>query len=582
MTDAHVQQAQARLVELLSARLLRTLVGEKLMEAWKAVTKGGPRPDLSPTGLALILLRRHGDGLLADPELRRQLGKRAGVESPARWHPGKRSALQFTRALGFPDAYAGSASEDRRADVEWLRAHPQVPALADFQQEVLDKVREKLDRLNRPRAILSLPTGAGKTRTAVEYVCGFVSTEANAGRHAAVLWVAHTEELLEQAIESLKQVWAGSPGVPELRLERRFGGYGDDPLEVLAAPQTVAQCLVTTPQRLLKDLERWTVDLPEDYTRWREHLSLLVIDEAHRAASSQYVELLQRLCRTPDTLRVLGLTATPWRAEYRRDPDLGVAALYEVFRQLVEASQTLGESPRKTLQSRRILAIPHEQQILTRELLGLSLSEDMARDRRLQTLLAIDRELARRTDQNHRRRTVFKHLLPLFENPAHRVLYFGPTVSDAELIALLLRQHGIAAGFVSGDTLTAHRRRAIEEFRSGRLQALCNCEVLTTGFDAPQITHVVIARPTVSHVLFEQMVGRGLRGPAFGGTEVCHVLHFIDRWDGARVRLGYVAWRAVWGMDGGRINDQLALADEDIAAERRDIRRQLSLPFGES
>lgn len=581
MTDADLEQAQSRLVELLSSRQLRSLVGEKLLEAWKAVSKGGPRTDLSAAGLALILLRRHGDGLLADPELRRQLGKRAGLDAPGRWNPGKPAALQFTRALGLPDAYAGNASEDRRHDVEWLRAHPRVPELADFQREVLDKVREKLDRPRWPRAILSLPTGAGKTRTAVEYVRGYVTTEADAGRHAAVLWVAHTEELLEQAIESLKQVWAGSAGVPDLRLERRFGGFGDDPLEVLAAPQSTAQCLVTTPQRLLKDLDRWTEELPEDYARWREHLSLLVIDEAHRAASSQYVELLQRLCRTPDTLKVLGLTATPWRGEYRRDPDLGVAALYEVFRQLVEASQTLGESPRETLQARRILAIPHEQQIPTRELLSLSLTDDLVRDRRLQTLLAIDRELARRTDQNHRRRTVFKHLLPLFENPAHRVLYFGPTVSDAELIALLLRQHEVAAGFVSGDTPAAHRRRTIEDFRAGRLAALCNCEVLTTGFDAPQVTHVVIARPTVSHVLFEQMVGRGLRGPAFGGTDICHVLHFIDRYDGARVRLGYVAWRAVWGMDGGRIDDSLALADEDIAAERMDIRRQLALPFGE-
>ena len=78
---------------------------------------------------------------------------------------------------------------------------------------------------------------------------------------------------------------------------------------------------------------------------------------------------------------------------------------------------------------------------------------------------------------------------------------------------------------------------------------LCNCEVLTTGFDAPQTTHVVIARPTVSHVLFEQMVGRGLRGPQFGGTAECIVMHFVDDVDSDTPRLGYRAWRQVWGLE---------------------------------
>ena len=59
----------------------------------------------------------------------------------------------------------------------------------------------------------------------------------------------------------------------------------------------------------------------------------------------------------------------------------------------------------------------------------------------------------------------------------------------------------------------------------------------------------MIARPTVSHVLFEQMVGRGLRGPLFGGTEHCHVLYFVDQLDVDKVHLGFRAWRRIWGLD---------------------------------
>jgi superfamily II DNA or RNA helicase len=119
----------------------------------------------------------------------------------------------------------------------------------------------------------------------------------------------------------------------------------------------------------------------------------------------------------------------------------------------------------------------------------------------------------------------------------------------AEIVPVLLRAQGVACGLVSDATRAPQRRRTIDAFRRGELRVLCNCEVLTTGFDAPQVTHVVIARPTVSHVLFEQMVGRGLRGPQFGGNEHCHVLYFVDQLDIDNVRLGFNAWRRIWGLD---------------------------------
>ena len=68
----------------------------------------------------------------------------------------------------------------------------------------------------------------------------------------------------------------------------------------------------------------------------------------------------------------------------------------------------------------------------------------------------------------------------------------------------------------------------IEQFRSGEIRVLCNFGVLTTGFDAPKIDVLCIARPTTSIVLYSQMLGRGLRGPAIGGTERCQVIDVKD------------------------------------------------------
>src|SRR5439155_1248871 len=107
-------------------------------------------------------------------------------------------------------------------------------------------------------------------------------------------------------------------------------------------------------------------------------------------------------------------------------------------------------------------------------------------------------------------------------------LFFGCTVEHAVAMAVLLRRKGRRAASVTGATRGSTRRALIEDFRHGGLSVLCNYGVLTTGFDAPRVRAVVIARPTTSPVLYEQMIGRGMRGPRFGGTDVCLVMDIAD------------------------------------------------------
>jgi superfamily II DNA or RNA helicase len=111
----------------------------------------------------------------------------------------------------------------------------------------------------------------------------------------------------------------------------------------------------------------------------------------------------------------------------------------------------------------------------------------------------------------------------------------------------MLRARGVPCAVVTGNTRDVVRREAIKDFKQKKLKVLCNCEVLTTGFDAPEVTHIMMARPTVSQVLYEQVVGRGLRGPKFGGTAACRIIDCEDRYSGDRPRLGYEEFRRVWG-----------------------------------
>jgi superfamily II DNA or RNA helicase len=108
------------------------------------------------------------------------------------------------------------------------------------------------------------------------------------------------------------------------------------------------------------------------------------------------------------------------------------------------------------------------------------------------------------------------------------VLFFGCSVEQAIAMAVLLRRRGRPAATVTSSTRAATRRFLIEEFRQGRLTVLSNYGVLTTGFDAPRVRALVISRPTASPVLYEQMIGRGMRGPRFGGTAECLVIDVED------------------------------------------------------
>jgi superfamily II DNA or RNA helicase len=304
--------------------------------------------------------------------------------------------------------------------------------------------------------------------------------------------------------------------------------------------------LVSTPQRIVGLIDE-RVPLADSVMEDIKALAaLLVVDEAHRAATAMYQKILDAFQDANSTAALIGLTATPFRGEYDpTDPVAGTAKLKKVFRKIIEPLNTLGEEPRAELQRRGFLSKPVWRSIETKTLLkppplpDLNLLTD-------DDIEKVDYALKIRADNSSRRLTVLEYLLPICSEGEAKVLYFGPTVLDAECMAFLLRQQGVTSAFVSGNTRDSTRRQIIDSFKNGEIRVLCNCEVLTTGFDAPSVTHVVMARPTISQVLYEQMVGRGLRGPRFGGTEHCTIIDCEDNYRVEKPVLGYKRFREVW------------------------------------
>jgi len=549
------KQAVERLTELLTGDALGTLLGD-LRRAVRNLRRRETQIDsTTKMDLAAALVLQHGIDLFCEPAIRQRVGAACKVNPPKRWHPGKGAAVEFVSRTGFPSELIGVPTPDSLPDYEDLDGRFDLRRLEDFQEEV----KGQLDCVMKSRgcrAIMTLPTGAGKTRVAVESIrdllTGRYDVAGRVANQAAVLWLAHTEELCEQAYTCFRQVWTNSENVCPLRLIRFWGHYTRDMVkygtvlqEILSRPTV----LISTPHRIVNLLDDRVGGGESVIEGVRKSLGVLLIDEAHRAAASSYRRILRDLPPSEHSVSVAGLTATPFRMEYDNDdPEEGTRDLKEIFEKLIEPIETLGDDPRERLeklQEREILARPVWKTIHTHTVVhlpdvwkeGLVGEEEMER---------IDRGMALKTDKTERRLAILRHVLPLAKEESNSILYFGPSVRDAECMAFLLRREHVPAAVVTGNTRDVTRRQVVAEFKQGKIRVLCNCEVLTTGFDAPRVTHIVVARPTVSGVLYEQMVGRGLRGPRFGGTESCVILNCQDDLRGKLPPLGYESWRSVW------------------------------------
>lgn len=109
-----------------------------------------------------------------------------------------------------------------------------------------------------------------------------------------------------------------------------------------------------------------------------------------------------------------------------------------------------------------------------------------------------------------------------------KALVFTATVAQAASLAARLLDAGARVAAVFGDTLEAERRRWIEAFRGGALDVLVHCGLLTESTDFAGVSTVLLARPTRSRALFQQMIGCAMRGPEAGGSLECQVVAFHD------------------------------------------------------
>lgn len=446
-----------------------------------------------------------------------------GLGPPDKWG-GLGPARRFVTDLGFTPDFAGTSKPSRPA-AETVMGKPGLGELHDYQQEALRELRFCLrsNRGNADKALLELPTGAGKTRVAVEsLVKAFLSNDFEAG--GPVLWIAQSEELCEQAITTWSEVWREFSDERSLSINRFFGTHRPQ------APELELSVVVATDAMLYKHLS-------DDSYDWIFDPVAVIVDEAHRAGDNKmYRRIFQRLHVDLGNRErpLIGLSATPYRG---RNSEATRLLARRFGSNLV---QTLGPDPIKELQDREVLAhIDH--QVLPGARLTVDESEIGFNHLSQGTL---DRVGA---DQE-RTKGIVKHILGLPEE--WKVLVFMPSVLSAQVLATILKSEGVQAASVSGRSSRGERSKVISDFKRGSLQVLVNCDLLTQGFDAPQIRALFVARPTLSESRYVQMVGRGLRGPKNRGSERCLVVNLEDTIENVDVDLAYRGFTQYWGVDG--------------------------------
>ena len=460
------EQASAdRLATLLSHAELEELLGDLVytIRRARAQASGEDRRG-NKSELAAALVTQHGIDLFMSRDVRALIAKKCKVDSPGRWHPGKGTSMRFVTATGFPEELAGIPAEETPPDFEYLEGRVDLKALQPFQLEVQAKLLSVL-RSMAARAIVTLPTGAGKTRVAVDSLRDWLTGRwgiRQDGVGNTILWLAHTEELCEQAYACFREVWQSSSNVCPLLLFRFWGNYTKDlkeHRETLINMSFRPTVVISTPHRLVNLLEDRIHGAAEVLENLQGTTGVILIDEAHRAAAPSYRTIMKAFQTSRRNPAMIGLTATPFRQEYSpTDPSAGTRELRELFQQIIEPVETLGDNPRLKLEVEGYLARPEWTEIKTATLLmapPVQDSQHITED----DIEKIDHALKIRADNPTRRMLVLEHLVNICEDPKSHIIYFGPSVLDAECMAFLLRQKGIAAAFVSGGTRDVTRRK---------------------------------------------------------------------------------------------------------------------------
>ncbi len=337
-------------------------------------------------------------------------------------------------------------------------------ALRPYQQSALDATHSQLRQY--PSTVVVLPTGLGKTVYAAKLISGW--------DQGNCLFLAHTKELINQAADKIGLELGYRPAV-------EMGIQGQDIDTMFGGGMTV----VGSVQSMYGDRRL------EKYRNYP--FGLIVVDECHHSTATTYRKVVDFFRELNPNCKVVGITATPNRSD-----GTALGLMFE--------SVAYQMSINDAVEGGWLTPVKQEYVVVD------SLNFDGLKTRKNE-FGEQDFNASQLEEILTEEETLHKMALPTIEKVGTRsTLIFTASVAHAhQLAAVINRYRKDSAAAVDGSTDRETRKQVVEDFSSGKLQFLCNCAVLTEGFDAPACSAIVMGRPTKSLCLYTQMLGRGLR-----------------------------------------------------------------------
>ena len=385
--------------------------------------------------------------------------------------------------------------------------------------------------------IVVLPTGGGKTFTAVRFLC-----RGPLSHGYKVLWLAHTHHLLDQAYVAFAphdekklrerglEVGLISETRSALNVRVVSGTPGHFPAHAIKPTDDVVIATLQTMARAVQNL----FSLP-NLKAWLKDAANLVIvfDEAHHSPAPSYRELLDALRKSHPDLLLLGLTATPTYSDESKRGWLKKLFPQGILHQVSPKKLMLdGVLAKPIFESRQTNITPEWNEREYQKWLG--------------TYADLPESIISHLAENSSRNALIAQTYADNRAKYGKTIIFAERWYQCEQIREFLGKRGIKAGAVyskveSGATTVKERNRRdknqnereLEAFRRGELDVLINVRMLTEGTDVPDVQSVFLTRQTTSRILLTQMVGRALRGPKFGGTSTAYIVAFHDEWQQA-------------------------------------------------
>jgi DNA repair protein RadD len=514
------------LLQRLSITQLESLAGPTIIKAVKSAYEVDNAREL-----ARLVLDRYGSDLLKQRELREALISRMSPEEAKK--ACDKLSLRFVNSgdstesyrlleARFNSAYTEKKSEefleifDLPEEFKYLREVDDRQSsmfisstygeqltskgvLHPYQLSLKDSIGKQISEgINR--VLAQMPTGAGKTMTALELVVDFLRSHKFNGY---IVWIVNSNELADQALVAFNKLWLlrGDRGVHSYRY---FNKFQSDFLS--SSPGIV----FTSFDKCWSAIQSTNNSDSLNFIDLCRRTSLVIVDEAHTSVADTYSKTINNLISFNAAL--LGLTATP----SRNGDSFETSQLRGIYgSNIVEINDERGqriEAPIKYLQEKRYLAnIAYEQLESYAEVGNIKEGEAC-------------KVLAENSDRNSIIVQQIERAISINES----TVVFACTVDHVIALVALCRAKNLEVDFVIGEVPQAKRIDIFNRFKSGALKVIINHELLSTGVDLPNLNRLIITRPIGSAILYSQVIGRALRGPKNGGNETNTIVNIKD------------------------------------------------------